>query len=54
VESEGDLLEVIRTLHAAGSLAGGLHRRQEEGHQDADDGDDDEQLDERKAFRPPT
>ena len=49
VDRQSQLLEVVGALHAAGRLAGGLHRRQEQGHQDADNGDHDEELDERET-----
>jgi hypothetical protein len=45
------LLEVVAALHSAGGFAGGLHGRQEEGDQDADDRDHDQQLDQRKRTR---
>ena len=45
VHGQSNLLEVVVALRAAGRLAGGLHGRQEQGDQDADDGDDDQQLD---------
>ena len=47
--AEGDLLDVVGALRAAGGFAGGLHGGQEQRDEHADDGDDDEQLDERKA-----
>ena len=49
VGGQAELLEVVAALHTAGGLAGRLHRRQEQPNQDADDGDHDQQLDERKA-----
>jgi hypothetical protein len=39
---QADVVEVIATAHPAGGFAGGLHRRQQQGHEDADDRDDDE------------
>jgi hypothetical protein len=47
--SEAELLEVVLAGRAAGCLASRLHRRQQQGNQDANDGDRDEQLNKRKA-----
>ena len=49
LRADAELLEVIRALRAAGRFAGGLHRGKEQRDQDADDGDDDEQLDQGEA-----
>ena len=49
VQGEADLLEVIDALRSAGGLAGGLHGRQEQRDEHANDCDDHEQLDERKS-----
>lgn len=49
LRGQANLLEIVRALHAAGSLARGLHCGQQQRDQDADDGDDDEELDEGKA-----
>jgi hypothetical protein len=43
------LLEIVDALRAAGRLAGGLHRRQQQRDQDADDGDHNQQFHQRKA-----
>jgi hypothetical protein len=40
VEGNADLLEIVRTRRATGRFASGLDRGQEQGHQDANDGDD--------------
>src|SRR5205823_10711265 len=48
VRGERNLLELVRALHAAGGFTSGLHRRQEQCHEHANDGDHDEELDERK------
>ena len=48
LKRQPELLEVVLALHPPGRFAGSLHRRQEQCHQDADDGDDDEQLNQRK------
>src|SRR5436190_4118902 len=49
VQGEAQLLQVVLAPRAAGRLAGGLHGRQEQRHQNADDGDYHQQFDERKA-----
>jgi hypothetical protein len=46
---QADLLEVVDAAYAARRLAGRLDRRQKQCDQDADDGNDNQQLDERKA-----
>src|SRR5262249_11055576 len=46
---QGELLEVVDALGAAGRLARRLHRGQEQADQDRDDRDDDEEFDEREA-----
>jgi hypothetical protein len=46
---QGDLLEVVGALGAAGGLARRLDGRQQEGDQDGDDGDHDQQLDQGEA-----
>jgi hypothetical protein len=45
VQGEADLVEVVAALHAGRGFANLLHRGQQKPDQDADDGDDDEQLD---------
>jgi hypothetical protein len=40
---------IVGALSAASRLAGGLHRRKQERHQDADDGDDHQQFDKGKT-----
>jgi hypothetical protein len=52
LHAEGHLLEVVRALIAPSRFAGGLHRRQEEGHQDADDRNHHQQLDKSEAAPP--
>ena len=49
VQSETDLLEVVRALGATGGLAGRLHRRKQERDEHGNDGDDHQQLDQREA-----
>ena len=44
VQGQAPLLEVVGALAAAGGFAGGLHGRQEQGDQNANNGDDDEQF----------
>jgi len=46
---DADLAQVVDTLRPPGGLAGCLHGRQEQRHEAADDGDDDEQFDERES-----
>jgi hypothetical protein len=45
VATEGQLTQVVRALGTAARLARGLDSRQQQGDQDADDGDDHEQFD---------
>ena len=49
MHGQSKLSQVIEALRAAGCLAGRLHRRQQQRNQDADDGNDDEQLNEGEA-----
>ena len=46
---EPHLLEMIAALHLPCCLACALHRWQEERHQNADDGDHDQEFDERET-----
>src|SRR5262249_14120262 len=46
---QADLLQVVLTFGAAGGLPHLLDGRQQQADQDGDDGNDDEQLDERKG-----
>jgi hypothetical protein len=46
---DSDLLEVVRAMRAAGRFSGRLNRRQQQSHQDPDDGDNDQQLHQRKT-----
>src|SRR5436305_4620163 len=48
LHGEGELPEIIRTLRPPRSFASRLHGGQEERYKDADDGDHDEQLNQRK------
>ena len=48
VHGQADLLQVVDALRPAGGLPRRLDRREQEGDQDRDDGDDDEQLDQRE------
>ena len=50
---DAELPQVVLALRPIGGLARGLDRRHDQGDQDADDGDDDEQLDQVKADRRP-
>src|SRR5262249_5945897 len=45
-------LEVVRALGAASSLAGRLHRREQERDEDCDDSDDDQKLDKGESLMP--
>jgi len=49
VDGQPDLLQVVLALHAVGRLPDLLDGGQQEADQDGDDGDDDEQLNERKG-----
>lgn len=49
LERETDLLEVVRALSAASRFSCSLYCGEQQRDQDADDGDDHEQLDEREA-----
>jgi hypothetical protein len=53
MHGEADLLHVIPTLRRAGRFAGLLNGRQQDRHKNADDRNDDQQLDERKASLSP-
>jgi len=46
VQCQSHLLEIVAALGAACCLASGLNGRQQQGDQDADDGDDHQELDE--------
>ena len=50
VKSEAELLEIVLALHAASRFARCLHGGQQQRNKHADDGNDDEQLDERKTM----
>ena len=50
--SEGQLLEVVRTLHTASGFARRLNRRKEQTDQNTNNSDHDEELDKRKAAAP--
>ena len=49
VHRQANLLEIVGARHAAGSFPRRLHRRQQQPHKDADDGNHDEQFYEREA-----
>jgi hypothetical protein len=49
VHGQADLLEIVAALRPPGRFAGGLHGRQQQTNQDADDRDHDQQLDQRKT-----
>ena len=51
LKTKADLLEVILALRAAGGFPRGLHGRQQQCYQDADDRDDHQQFDQCKAGR---
>ena len=46
VQRQAGLFEIIEAFDAIGRLAGLLHRRQQQGHQDSDDRNHHQQLDE--------
>jgi hypothetical protein len=49
-ECDAKLLEIVLTLATASRFACGLDGRQQQGYQNAYNGNDDEQFDERKSF----
>jgi hypothetical protein len=49
LQPEAELLEIVAALRPPRGFAGGLHRRQEQRHQEGDDRDHHEHLDEREA-----
>ena len=52
VNRQPELPQLIAALHPPRRLARTLHRRQQQGHQDANDGNHHEQFDERKTALP--
>jgi hypothetical protein len=52
VHGDADLLQVIAALSAAGGFARSLNRRQEQRHQNANDGDDYQKLDQGESDSP--
>ena len=50
-QGDAELLEIVGALGAAGRVAGHLYGGQEERNEDADDGDNNQQLDEGKGGR---
>jgi hypothetical protein len=52
VQAKTDLLQVIRALRPPGGFARRLNGREQQGDQDADNGDDNQKLNEREACRP--
>jgi hypothetical protein len=49
VGRQGQLLHVVPALRPAGRFTGCLHGRQQQRHQDRNDGDHHEQFDQREA-----
>jgi hypothetical protein len=49
VRGQPKLLEVVAALHTTRGLASGLHGREQQGDQDANDGDHDQEFHQRKA-----
>ena len=49
VQRETDLPEIVRALDSKSGFAGGLHRKQQHGNQDADDRDHHKQLNQGKS-----
>jgi hypothetical protein len=49
VKGDAELLEVIRALQPPGRFPSRLNRGQQEGHENADDGNDHQQFDERES-----
>ena len=52
VQRQAELLEIVLALRPAGRLAGLLHGWQQQGHQDANDRNDHQQLNEGEAATP--
>jgi hypothetical protein len=48
-DGQAELLEIVRTLCPPRRFAGGLHGRQQESHQNTDDGNDNQQFDQRES-----
>ena len=44
-----NLLEVVQALRSSGTLSGRLYRRQQQSNQDANNGNDNQELDKRKS-----
>jgi hypothetical protein len=49
VHSQSNLLEVVTATHATRGFPSRLNRRKQESHQNANDGDDDQQFNEREC-----
>ena len=49
VQGEANLSDVVLALNSPMGLASGLDSRQQEGHQDADDGNDDKEFNQSKC-----
>src|SRR5437588_8718379 len=52
VESEANLPKIVRAAHPIRRFPHSHHRRHDQANQGANDGEDDQQLDERKAAMP--
>ena len=53
LNAKAQLLHVVRALHTTSGFASGLNSREKEPDKNADDGDDDEKLNERKPASGP-
>jgi hypothetical protein len=51
VQSQTELLEIIRASRPSGGFARTLHRREQQPDQDRDDGDHDQEFDQRETTR---
>ena len=50
LQCQPDLLEIVHALGSPARFAGGIDRRHQQPDEYADDGDDDQELDERKTL----
>src|SRR5438309_499856 len=53
MKCQTNLLKIVAALAAPSRFASGLNCRQQESHQDADDGDDDQQFNQRECSATP-
>jgi hypothetical protein len=51
MQGDAVLLQIVNALRPPACLASGLDRRQQKGHEDPDDRNNDQQFDERKCTK---